>query len=54
MPLGEEIWHDTCIAVASGQYRNIFTGELIQASDSGIPIAEIFKTFPVALLELEI
>ncbi len=59
LPLGDEIWGDTGLALPSTTesfaYKNIFTGEVISmVAINGrpiLPLAQIFRTFPVALLE---
>ena len=56
LPLGSNVWGDATLAVpdaAPGSaYRNIFTGEEISLDEapSGLPLAEVFATFPVAIL----
>jgi (1->4)-alpha-D-glucan 1-alpha-D-glucosylmutase len=57
-PLDNAVWHDTFISlpgIEPGQScRNIFTGEVLttqQRDDQAVlPAAEVFATFPVALL----
>jgi (1->4)-alpha-D-glucan 1-alpha-D-glucosylmutase len=59
VPFGKGVWEDTMLmlpeAVQGGIYRNVFTGELLTASaeskERGILVADIFGSFPVALLE---
>jgi (1->4)-alpha-D-glucan 1-alpha-D-glucosylmutase len=59
IPLGEDAWGDTLLILTNGAraryYRNIFTGEIIEAVERddviGLPLAEVFANFPVALLE---
>lgn len=59
-PTGSETWGDTSLTLQgkpSGQrYRNIFTGETVEAvpneDQASLPLAEVFKVFPVAALEL--
>lgn len=58
-PLGAEVWEDTWVTVPSWRpgspYRNLYTGETLASQTSGdrqtLPLAGIFATFPVALLE---
>jgi len=58
-PVGEAVWGDTAIVLTgediARRYRNIFTGEIVTATaGSGgthLRAAELFATFPVALLE---
>ncbi|MBN1375748.1 MAG: malto-oligosyltrehalose synthase [Dehalococcoidia bacterium] len=59
-PLGAAIWGNTQLnlpkACAGKIYRNIFTGEKLTASEKDgaavMELAAVFKTFPVAALEL--
>jgi (1->4)-alpha-D-glucan 1-alpha-D-glucosylmutase len=48
LPLGPDTWHDTRLPV-TGHFRNLFTGEHLRP-DSSLPAAQLFATFPVALL----
>ena len=58
-PVGEAVWAETTLAVpgpaAGRSYRNALTGEVVRAVAGergvGLPLAEVFATFPVALLE---
>jgi (1->4)-alpha-D-glucan 1-alpha-D-glucosylmutase len=58
-PLGEEVWKGSWIVIpeetAGDQFRNVFTDEMIgmklQDGRRGIALAEVFKRFPVAMLE---
>ena len=60
MPLGTEAWGQTYLVLprerAGQTYRNIFTSEsittILHAKTTVIPLADIFKDFPVAALEL--
>ncbi|MBI4792381.1 MAG: malto-oligosyltrehalose synthase [Deltaproteobacteria bacterium] len=60
-PLGHAAWGDTVLelpadAVING-YRNIFTGEILPADETAgrsLPLAAIFRQFPVALLHGEV
>jgi (1->4)-alpha-D-glucan 1-alpha-D-glucosylmutase len=59
VPFGSAVWGDTRLvlsgAAAGQQYRNIFTGEIVSATESqdmaALPLAAVFASFPVALLE---
>jgi (1->4)-alpha-D-glucan 1-alpha-D-glucosylmutase len=59
LPLGEGIWHDTCIVLpfeqTDAEYRNIFTGKVIQSTIQNanrvLFISDIFRNFPVGLME---
>lgn len=60
LPLGERAWLSTVLILhegASGLYRNVLTGEQLEASEHEgylrIPLARIFESAPVALLEVE-
>lgn len=46
VPVGHGVWDATRVSI-SGRFRNILTGEM---NNSGL-VAEILKTFPVAVLE---
>ncbi|MEK8090528.1 malto-oligosyltrehalose synthase [Thermithiobacillus plumbiphilus] len=50
-PLGE-VWGNTVLNTpVAGRYENLLTGEQLDSSDShGLPMAEIFAHFPLALL----
>lgn len=63
-PLGEEVWKDTWLTLPHGarggahtlpRYRNLFTGQVLVAGRRdrtlGVSLAEVFRDFPVALLE---
>jgi (1->4)-alpha-D-glucan 1-alpha-D-glucosylmutase len=59
LPLGRAVWGETCLLLPPearpGRYRNLFTGEVLHCvHEEGcrtLALAEIFATFPVALLE---
>ncbi|HSB34565.1 MAG TPA: malto-oligosyltrehalose synthase [Nitrospirota bacterium] len=59
LPFGKGVWEDSRLVLpgaASGrQYRNIFTGEIVASAgengNGGIQLADVFASFPVALLE---
>lgn len=61
LPAGENAWNNTSLVIHAGEvgdwYRNIFTGESVAVSRrDGVPtlsLAELFSSFPVALLERE-
>jgi (1->4)-alpha-D-glucan 1-alpha-D-glucosylmutase len=58
-PIGSDVWKDTYVAVPSWKpdspYRNLFTGERLSTQTVGerqmLPIADVLREFPVALLE---
>jgi (1->4)-alpha-D-glucan 1-alpha-D-glucosylmutase len=58
-PTGPEVWGETALPVPGAgdgaAYRNVFTGETVRAVDgeggTALPLAEVFASFPVALLE---
>ena len=58
-PLGEEVWGESRLVlpeeIVGNHFRNLFTGETIdrveQSGKGGIPLAEVFAHFPVAMLE---
>lgn len=59
LPLGLEVWQDTCILqpfdTSCSAYRNLLTGELLRLEPQdgrlGLPLHKILSVFPVALLE---
>jgi (1->4)-alpha-D-glucan 1-alpha-D-glucosylmutase len=58
-PLGTAAWGGAVLilpAPAGRRYRNIFTDEIVDAIErdgaAGLPLAQIFANFPVALLEI--
>ena len=60
-PTGTEVWGNTYLILPRkprGQrYRNIFTGEPVnmqEESKEALRLADVFRTFPVAILELVI
>ncbi len=61
LPLGEKVWEDSVIAIPGDrpglQYWNIFTGGRVAGRDHGgvpgLQLGEVFRDFPVALLERE-
>jgi len=58
-PIGEHVWGDSHLILPqgcpAGQYRNIFTGEIIDTEvntkRSSLPLARVFAIFPVAALQ---
>src|SRR5262249_41890719 len=56
LPLGPEVWRDTVLRLPEGRrdYRNVFVGEKLAGRGAeGLPLAEVFRTFPVAILTAE-
>ncbi len=59
LPLGAEVWDDTWLDLPDAQpgqrYRNRYTGELLTVTEHeetpGLPMAEVLRSFPVAVLE---
>lgn len=59
LPLGEDVWHDTVVAVPADGigmgYRNIFTEEVLETAEHdgivGFRCGDLFRNFPVALFE---
>jgi (1->4)-alpha-D-glucan 1-alpha-D-glucosylmutase len=59
LPFGKTVWEDGVLIVpeeAGTEYRNLFTGEVLTAAfqakgKNGMPLADVFANFPVALLE---
>jgi len=53
LPRGEEVWKNTSVVVPQFgrcKFTNVFTGEQVIAGERGIPAAQLFGDFPVALL----
>jgi (1->4)-alpha-D-glucan 1-alpha-D-glucosylmutase len=58
-PLGKPVWRDTWLVLprepAGRRYRHLFTGAELEVREAdgiaGFPLAEVFRDFPVALLE---
>jgi (1->4)-alpha-D-glucan 1-alpha-D-glucosylmutase len=54
MPLGESVWHDTSLSLPAEMpnqlYRNIFTQEDIQSNDGTLSLANVLRSFLVAIL----
>ncbi len=56
LPLGVKTWRSTTLALPQGapqQWRNIFTGEVIETRRSLLALADVFREFPVAVLVSE-
>lgn len=59
LPLGPEVWAETRLLLPAetrdGRYRHIFSGEILASTQEDgrhtLALAEIFATYPVALLE---
>ncbi|MBN1188424.1 MAG: malto-oligosyltrehalose synthase [Dehalococcoidales bacterium] len=58
LPLGKAAWRDTRLVFPQGfrhkLYRHVFTGETVEPSgrsSPGLSLAEVFRSFPVAVLE---
>lgn len=58
LPVGSETWGDALVnipaALGASTYRNVFTGETVEpiaaGARIGLPLAQVFRTCPVALL----
>jgi len=54
LPIGEAIWSDTALSLASviraNRFQNILTGEAISVSNKQLPLSSVLVNFPVALL----
>ena len=54
LPLGENVWKDTVIFVPDDSYNNkwenTITGGQVRGVEKALPVAEILRHFPVALL----
>jgi (1->4)-alpha-D-glucan 1-alpha-D-glucosylmutase len=56
LPLGQSAWKGNTVALpenAPEKWKNIFTNELVTGKDN-LQLAEVFSTFPVAILTSEI
>jgi (1->4)-alpha-D-glucan 1-alpha-D-glucosylmutase len=51
-PLGSRAWGAAKLALPSGRYRNVLTGDELEGGD--VPLARLLASFPVALLVTEI
>jgi (1->4)-alpha-D-glucan 1-alpha-D-glucosylmutase len=53
-PLGARTWRDTVVALPSGEWPkswvDAFTGAPVDAAGGTLPVAELFRALPVALL----
>jgi maltooligosyltrehalose synthase len=47
-----DVWEDTALTgdVVAGRWRNLFTGEELEASRDGLRLADVLADFPVAML----
>jgi (1->4)-alpha-D-glucan 1-alpha-D-glucosylmutase len=47
-----KVWNDTTIELpaVAGEWQNLFTGDRLPASQTGVPLASLLGDFPVALL----
>jgi (1->4)-alpha-D-glucan 1-alpha-D-glucosylmutase len=48
-PLGSAVWGNTALALSSGRYYDLFTGQVHDAQEQ-VELAAILRRFPVALL----
>jgi (1->4)-alpha-D-glucan 1-alpha-D-glucosylmutase len=53
-PIGAEVWRDELLTLPGGTYRNLFTGQTLQAEQHGaksvLPLSDVFSDFPAAAL----
>ena len=52
-PVGAAVWGDTRLELGdalAGRYRDLFTGEILEARDT-VAVADVLRRFPVAALE---
>jgi (1->4)-alpha-D-glucan 1-alpha-D-glucosylmutase len=49
-PVGATVWGDTAVALASGRFTNVLTGEAVTATNGSLAVAEACASFPAALL----
>jgi maltooligosyltrehalose synthase len=54
LPRGLQTWETTHIRLdaelATRRYRNLLTGDIVQASGGELPLADVLRTCPVAIL----
>lgn len=51
-PVGADVWKAATLAgIPAGKWQNVFTGETLETDGTPVRLAEIFATFPVAMLE---
>ena len=55
LPLGPDVWGDTRLPLSGleQRWRNVLTGEMLDAGEGSIVAAELFSTLPIALLVAE-
>jgi len=54
LPLGHQVWGDSACALpknAPEEWRDIFTGDEVRATDGRVMLGDIFGRFPVAVLQ---
>jgi (1->4)-alpha-D-glucan 1-alpha-D-glucosylmutase len=59
VPFGKAVWEDTHLVLSAGEegskFRNVFTNEILSSVTQGgmtrLPLADVFSSFPVALME---
>jgi (1->4)-alpha-D-glucan 1-alpha-D-glucosylmutase len=53
IPIGEEVWKDTCIVIPSSApraFKDVFTGRSLLFEEVLIPVHELLAVFPLSLL----
>jgi maltooligosyltrehalose synthase len=54
LPRGLQAWNTTHVRVAEHlgcrSYHNLMTGDVVHAAQHGLPMADVFRTCPVAML----
>jgi (1->4)-alpha-D-glucan 1-alpha-D-glucosylmutase len=53
LPVGATVWGDTCIALpgeAHGAWRDVLSGTRVSVERSALPLAELLRAWPLALL----
>jgi maltooligosyltrehalose synthase len=54
LPLGSDVWGETAVSLpdgaAGGRWRNVFTGDVMEAPGGRLAVGEALRDFPVALL----
>jgi (1->4)-alpha-D-glucan 1-alpha-D-glucosylmutase len=53
IPVGREVWEDTCIIMPSDApraFQDVFTNRTLLSKGNSIPVCELFSVFPLSLL----
>lgn len=54
-PIGDEVWQDSYVIIPAGNYRNVFTGEVLSTREqdgvTALYASKLFRDLPFALVE---